>query len=94
MSFLLPSLPALLPADPPSDPQIPLDAVTVGGTDLGITEDQVVIDTGTTLIGMPTAAVDTIYAQIPNAQSIDLDGESGYWCGSFLLLSLLPYSEN
>ncbi|GAA5858760.1 hypothetical protein JCM8547_004975 [Rhodosporidiobolus lusitaniae] len=58
---------------------IPLDGVSVGGTSLGITEDQVVIDTGTTLIGMPTSEVSAIYAQIDNAQAINLDGESGYY---------------
>ncbi|GAA6043251.1 hypothetical protein JCM8097_008487 [Rhodosporidiobolus ruineniae] len=58
---------------------IPLDAVTVGGTDIGLSFDQVVIDTGTTLIGMPTSAAESIYAQIPNSQAINLDGESGYY---------------
>ncbi|BGP21352.1 aspartic-type endopeptidase [Rhodotorula toruloides] len=58
---------------------IPLQDITVGGKSLGITDDQVVIDTGTTLIGMPTAQAQQIYAQIPNSQQINLQGQSGYY---------------
>ncbi|GAA5871882.1 hypothetical protein JCM3774_000716 [Rhodotorula dairenensis] len=58
---------------------IPLQDIHVGGKSLGITDQQVVIDTGTTLIGMPTADAETIYANIPNSQAINLQGESGYY---------------
>ncbi|SCV68470.1 BQ2448_591 [Microbotryum intermedium] len=59
--------------------QIPLDAITVEGTDVGISVDDVVIDTGTTLIGAPAAAVAAIYAQISGAKAISLSGSSGYY---------------
>ncbi|GAA5993315.1 hypothetical protein JCM11641_001454 [Rhodosporidiobolus odoratus] len=59
--------------------QIPLEGVTVGGSDVGVTDSGAVIDTGTTLIGMPSSAAEAIYAQIPNSQAINLDGESGYY---------------
>ncbi|GAA5858526.1 hypothetical protein JCM1840_001243 [Sporobolomyces johnsonii] len=58
---------------------IPLGGVSVGGTDLGITADEVVIDTGTTLIGMPNSTVASVYAHIPNSQATTLDGQSGYY---------------
>ncbi|GAA5888886.1 hypothetical protein JCM6882_002890 [Rhodosporidiobolus microsporus] len=58
---------------------IPLEGMTVGGTDLGITDDSVVIDTGTTLIGMPSSVVESVYSAIPNSQAINLQGESGYY---------------
>lgn len=58
---------------------IPLQDIHVGGKSLGITDQQVVIDTGTTLIGMPTADAEQIYSQIPNSRSINLQGESGYY---------------
>ncbi|GAA5981255.1 hypothetical protein JCM10908_004040 [Rhodotorula pacifica] len=58
---------------------IPLQDVHVGGKSLGITDQQVVIDTGTTLIGMPTSDAQQIYASIPNSRSINLQGESGYY---------------
>ncbi|GAA6002757.1 hypothetical protein JCM10207_007660 [Rhodosporidiobolus poonsookiae] len=59
--------------------QIPLEGITVGGTSTGITSDAVVIDTGTTLIGMPSDQVATIYDSVPNSQPIVLDGEDGYY---------------
>ncbi|BGP12405.1 hypothetical protein JCM10213_001990 [Rhodosporidiobolus nylandii] len=58
---------------------IPLDATTVNGQDVGVSSSNAVIDTGTTLIGMPTSAVRAIYSQISGAQAINLDGESGYY---------------
>ncbi|BGP36378.1 hypothetical protein JCM10450v2_000278 [Rhodotorula kratochvilovae] len=58
---------------------IPLQDMHVGGKSLGLSDDSVVIDTGTTLIGMPEAAADAVYAQVPNSQSINLSGESGYY---------------
>ncbi|GAA6051893.1 hypothetical protein JCM3770_006561 [Rhodotorula araucariae] len=58
---------------------IPLQDMTIGGQSLGLSDDAVVIDTGTTLIGMPQAAANAVYAKIPNSQSIRLSGESGYY---------------
>lgn len=58
---------------------IPLQDVHVGGQSLGVTDPAVVIDTGTTLIGGPQSFAEAVYAQIPNAQAITLQGESGYY---------------
>ncbi|KAL8283138.1 hypothetical protein RQP46_005916 [Phenoliferia psychrophenolica] len=59
--------------------QIPLEGIHVGGTDLAIASDAVVIDSGTSLIGAPASAVAAIYAQIPGSSAISLDGEAGYY---------------
>jgi cathepsin D len=70
---------------------IPLQGVTVNGQDIGITASQTVIDTGTTLIGVPSSAAAAIYAQIPSAQSTSLQGQQGYWaipCTSDINVSL------
>ncbi|GAA5899474.1 pepsin-like aspartic protease [Sporobolomyces salmoneus] len=70
---------------------IPLQDISVGGQSLGISVDQVVIDTGTTLIGVPTSIAENIYSQIPNSQSITLDGASGYYsfpCSQTVQVSL------
>ncbi|GAA5827279.1 hypothetical protein JCM11251_001203 [Rhodosporidiobolus azoricus] len=66
-------------AEPHTYWSIPLEGMTVGGRDLGISDNSVVIDTGTTLIGMPTSAVESIYSAIPNSQAINLQGEAGYY---------------
>lgn len=58
---------------------IPLQDISVGGTSLGISDDQVVIDTGTTLIGMPTADVEKVYSSIPNSRQVNLQGQTGYY---------------
>ncbi|KAK4701712.1 hypothetical protein P7C70_g4515, partial [Phenoliferia sp. Uapishka_3] len=58
---------------------IPLEGIHVGGSDLAITASSVVIDSGTSLIGAPAAAVNAIYAQISGAEAISLSGETGYW---------------
>ncbi|GAA6059356.1 hypothetical protein JCM10212_003254 [Sporobolomyces blumeae] len=58
---------------------IPLQDITIGGTSLGISADQAVIDTGTTLIGVPSSIAQSVYSQIPNSQAISLDGASGYY---------------
>ncbi|GAA5849920.1 hypothetical protein JCM3766R1_001918 [Sporobolomyces carnicolor] len=70
---------------------IPLQDISVGGQSLGISVDQVVIDTGTTLIGVPTSIAESIYAQVPNSQAITLDGASGYYsfpCSQSVQVSL------
>ncbi|KPV78081.1 uncharacterized protein RHOBADRAFT_50594 [Rhodotorula graminis WP1] len=58
---------------------IPLQDVHVGGQSLGLTDAAVVIDTGTTLIGAPQRFAEAVYAQVPGAASISLQGESGYY---------------
>lgn len=58
---------------------IPMQDISVGGQSLGISENQVVIDTGTTLIGMPYDAASAIYNQIPNSRQVQLSGSSGYY---------------
>ncbi|KAK4058007.1 hypothetical protein OIO90_000746 [Microbotryomycetes sp. JL221] len=71
--------------------QIPLEGITVEGNSTGITADAVVVDTATTLIGGPEAAVAAIYANIPEAQPYTLQGESGYFsmpCSSQVDVSL------
>lgn len=51
--------------------RIPVEAVTVGGTAAsGVTNREAAIDTGTTLIGAPTADVAAVYAQIPNSVAL------------------------
>ncbi|KAM0755529.1 acid protease [Meredithblackwellia eburnea MCA 4105] len=58
---------------------IPLEGVSSQGTSLGLTASAAVIDTGTSLIGAPTSAVQEIYAQIEGSEEISLSGESGYY---------------
>lgn len=56
--------------------------VTVQGSKVNIpTGDSAnaAIDTGTTLIGAPKAAVQAIYAAIPNSQSLDSVGMNGFY---------------
>ncbi|GAA6010143.1 hypothetical protein JCM11491_005360 [Sporobolomyces phaffii] len=70
---------------------IPLQDISISNQSLGISVSQVVIDTGTTLIGVPSSIANTIYSQIPNAQSITLDGASGYYsfpCSQTVRISL------
>lgn len=57
---------------------IPLQAVTIGNKSLGISASKVIIDTGTSLIGMPSTAVAAIYASIPNSKAVSVDGQPGY----------------
>lgn len=58
---------------------IPLDDVSAGGRSVGINASEVVIDTGTTLIGAPAADVAAIYRQISQASPYSLNGEPGYY---------------
>ncbi|KAM0747333.1 acid protease [Meredithblackwellia eburnea MCA 4105] len=64
---------------------IPMDAVAVNGTNVtGLGSPLVAIDTGTTLIGGPSAFVRTLYAQIPGALPAtgDHTGYYSYPCSS------------
>ncbi|ORY80220.1 aspartic peptidase domain-containing protein [Leucosporidium creatinivorum] len=58
---------------------IPLDGMTASGSDITLTTTNIIVDTGTTLIGMPAADVTAIYDQISAASAYSLDGESGYY---------------
>jgi len=56
--------------------------ITVGGKKVTIPTGAnagAAIDTGTTLIGGPKAAVDAIYAGVPGAVQLDSQGLSGFW---------------
>jgi hypothetical protein len=56
--------------------------VTVQGSQVTIptgNSANAAIDTGTTLIGAPQAAVEAIYAAIPNSKSLDSIGMKGFW---------------
>lgn len=72
---------------------IPLDGVTVNGQDVGVSAAQTVIDTGTTLIGAPAAAVAAIYAQIPSATPTSLQGQSGYYQSACRLAMMCSMSN-
>lgn len=49
------------------------------GSDVGISTDRVVIDTGTTLIGAYDGAVTAIYAKIPGSRQESINGTNAYW---------------
>jgi len=71
---------------------IPLSGITVGGqkADLGNSVNGAAIDTGTTLVGGPSAAIAAVYANIPGAQQGTGDYE-GYWlypCSANVQISL------
>jgi cathepsin D len=67
----------------PSYWTLPMTTVTVNGVAVslpgGSSANSAAIDTGTTLIAGPTAAVQAIYAQIPGAHSIVFQGQQGYF---------------
>jgi hypothetical protein len=46
---------------------IPMDALSVNGTLIDVNKPNVAIDTGTTLLGGPAAAIAAIYNQIPGS---------------------------
>lgn len=58
---------------------ISLQDVSIGNTSLGISSDRVAIDTGTSLIGAPTSAVDAIFAQVPGAVPASDPKRRGYY---------------
>lgn len=59
---------------------IPLSAVKVGGSSVGVSFSAATIDTGTSLIGMPQRAVQAIYAQIPGSAPFQSGGLYSYPC--------------
>lgn len=68
---------------------IPLDAITIGSKKLN-PGGQAAIDTGTSLIGGPTATMANLYAQIPGAApgTGDLEGYYVYPCSTSVSVSL------
>lgn len=52
-----------------------MDAVSVSGTDLGLTGRTAILDTGTTLIIAPPADANAVHTAIPGAKS---DGQGGF----------------
>lgn len=59
---------------------IPLSGINVGGkkADISSSVNGAAIDTGTTLIGGPSAAIASVYANIPGSEQGTGDYE-GYW---------------
>jgi cathepsin D len=66
-------------------------AVTVGGKSVTLpaaSSNVAAIDTGTTLIGGPSAAVSAIYAQIPNSEPLAGSLAGFYGFRMFVFLSV------
>lgn len=59
--------------------EIPLGGVLVDGQDAGISTPKAIIDTGTTLIGLPQTVMQQLYARVPNSAPANLDGNGGYF---------------
>ncbi|SCV74734.1 BQ2448_7763 [Microbotryum intermedium] len=69
--------------------QIPLDAMTVQGTNLGITASAVVIDSGTNSIAVPQSIASAIYATISGSQAIpNSGGLYAYPCATSVTLTI------
>lgn len=68
-----------IPIGTPGYWTIPIDEMTASGSAITLTTTSMIVDSGTTLIGMPAADVDAIYAQISAASAYSLDGQSGYY---------------
>lgn len=66
--------------------QISLDAVSVSST-IAVQSQQAVIDTGTTVIIAPTAAVDQFYAALPNSTDFG-NGFYAFPCSTMPIVSL------
>jgi len=64
-----------------------VDAVTVGGNNLGLNNRTAILDTGTTLIITPQADADAVHQAIPGAKS---DGQGGFTipCGTTTSLAM------
>ncbi|EIW65821.1 hypothetical protein TREMEDRAFT_46056 [Tremella mesenterica DSM 1558] len=72
--------------------RIPVQGLTVDGTSISTSSAQAAIDTGTTLIGVPSSVVTAIYSQIPNAEAMSAaSGYQGYYqypCSSNINVTL------
>ncbi|KAG0149952.1 hypothetical protein CROQUDRAFT_88501 [Cronartium quercuum f. sp. fusiforme G11] len=58
---------------------VPLNALTVGGKAVDIGQPDVAIDTGTSLIGAPSEALQTIFSHLPGSQLMESGKFKGYW---------------
>lgn len=69
---------------------IPLTGLTVNGASVLSGSVNAAIDTGTTLVGGPTDAISSIFAQIPNSQAGtgDLDGYYLYPCSTSVTITM------
>ncbi|RSH80190.1 hypothetical protein EHS25_007200 [Saitozyma podzolica] len=60
--------------------RITVQGMTVQDDSISLSSPQAAIDTGTTLIGVPSSVLQSIYAQIPNAEPMSAStGYSGYY---------------
>lgn len=69
---------------------IPLTGLGVNGANVLSGTTNAAIDTGTTLVGGPTASIEAIFAQIPNSQpgTGDLEGYYLYPCSTSVTVSM------
>ncbi|RSH80807.1 hypothetical protein EHS25_006976 [Saitozyma podzolica] len=60
--------------------RVAVQGMTVQNDSISLSSPQAAIDTGTTLIGVPSSVLQSIYAQIPNAEPMSAStGYSGYY---------------
>ncbi|KAI9636922.1 aspartic peptidase domain-containing protein [Dioszegia hungarica] len=60
--------------------RIPVQGMTVQGNSVSLNSPQAAIDTGTTLIGVPSTVIKSIYAQIPSSSAMSASsGYEGYY---------------
>ena len=72
-------------------PHVSISGMRVNGKDITLPpEGTGVVETGTTLIGGPTAAISAIYAQIPGSQPLSGDFAGYYGFRMFVFLSAKP----
>lgn len=58
---------------------IPLQDILVASTSLNISNPSIAIDSGTSLIGVPSTVARAVYAAIPGSRSITFQGSDGYY---------------
>lgn len=58
---------------------VAFEGVYVSGRNMNISAPRAIVDSGTTLMGGPRAAVEAIYAAIPGALGQAVDDSSQYW---------------
>lgn len=66
---------------------IPLTDIKIGGVSTGVNFPSTIIDTGTSLIGMPRAAVEAIYSRIPGSAPFGAQGLYSFPCTASVSLS-------